>query len=83
MPNSTADKTRKKKVNDKKFILSYIIPTESDTTYKVIHSISAVSKRCNAVLTFITMVSSITKKNIENKLRSPIYIIAFRLLILA
>ena len=74
IPNSTADKTRKKKVNDKKLTLSYINPIERERRYNVIHNISAVNSKCNAVFTLIIMVNSIKKKIRENKFRSPTYI---------
>jgi len=63
-PNSTADKTRKKKVKDKKLALSYTIPKDNTSTYKVIHKISAVSSRCNAELTLIVILTIISIKNI-------------------
>lgn len=73
IPNSTADKTRKKNVRDRKLTLSYKKPMDKDNIYKVIQSISAVNSRCRAVLTFIIIVTSIRKNSIENKLISPMY----------
>jgi hypothetical protein len=74
IPNSTADRTRKKNVNDKKFTLSYKSPIDKDNTYKVIQSISAVSNKCRAVFTFTIIVTNIKKNIIEKRFRSPIYI---------
>ena len=45
IPNSTADKTRKKNVRDKKLTLSYRKPIDKDNIYKVIQSISAVNSK--------------------------------------
>ena len=45
MPNSTADKTKKKKVNESRLELSYRKPIESTITYKVIHKSSAVNNK--------------------------------------
>ena len=45
IPNSTADNTRKKNVNDRKLTLSYKNPIDSDNMYRVIQSISAVSNK--------------------------------------
>ena len=44
-PNSTADKIKKKKVRERRFILSYARPMNNVSIYKVIHKISAVSSR--------------------------------------
>lgn len=74
IPNSTADKTKKKKVKDKKLTLSYSSPIDNESTYNVIHSISAVNSKCSAVFTFTIIVTSIKKKIRENRFRSPIYI---------
>jgi hypothetical protein len=74
IPNSTADKTKKKKVKDKKLTLSYSNPIDNESTYSVIHSISAVNSKCSAVFTFTIIVTSIKKKISENRFRSPIYI---------
>ena len=73
IPNSTADKTRKKNVRDKKLTLSYRKPIDKDNIYKVIQSISAVNSKWSAVLTFMIIVTSMRKNSIENKLISPIY----------
>jgi hypothetical protein len=51
IPNSTADKTRKKKVKDKRFILSKTNPTEITIIYNVIQSNSAVNNKCSALQT--------------------------------
>ena len=45
IPNSTADKTRKRNVRDIKFKLSYEIPIDNVIKYKVIHKISAVKSK--------------------------------------
>ena len=74
MPNSTADKTKKRKVKDSKFKLSYEIPKDNVKKYKVIHNISAVNSRCKAELTFMQTELSIIIKTIINKFISPIYI---------
>lgn len=75
IPNSTADKTKKKKVKDKRFKLSYDNPTAKVKKYKVIHNISAVSNKCKAELTFIQTEDSIITKTIIKMLISPKYII--------
>ena len=73
IPNSTADKTKKKNVNDKKLTLSYRNPMDKDNKYRVIHKISAVRSKCNAVFTFIIIVVNIRKKSTEKRLISPMY----------
>ena len=74
IPNSTADKTRKKNVNDKRLILSYKKPIDSTMIYKVIHSNSAVSNRCNALDTLFAILKINIKNKIKYKLMSPINI---------
>lgn len=49
IPNSTADSTKKKKVKEIIFKLSYIIPVNKTIEYKVIHNNSAVSNKWSAV----------------------------------
>jgi hypothetical protein len=70
-PNSIAEKTKKKKVNDNKFKLSKIKPTKSTIAYKVIHSISAVSNKCKAVFVFKIKLKNIKLKKIKSTLISP------------
>lgn len=47
--NSVAEKIKKKKVRPKLCILSFVKPRSITSAYKVIHRISAVSKRCKEV----------------------------------
>jgi len=75
MPNSTADKTKNRNVNDKRLILSYVIPIESVKKYKVIQRISAVKSKCKAELTLMEIELSIKIKTTIKRLISPIYII--------
>ena len=70
-PNSTADKIKKKKVNDNMFRLSNTRPINKHVIYKVIHSNSAVSSRCSAVLTFSAILMNIIKNRINIKFISP------------
>lgn len=63
MPNSTADKTKKKKVKDKKFRLSYKKPIERTITYKVIHSNSAVKSKCRAFETLNDILKKMRKNS--------------------
>lgn len=66
IPNSIAEKTKKKKVRDRMLRLSYIKPIKRTRVYKVIHKSSAVSNKCKAVLVFITMLNIIRKKKKNN-----------------
>lgn len=71
IPNSTADKTKKKKVKEITFILSKKDPRVKTMTYSVIHNNSAVKSRCKADVT-LTTILDINKKNIMMyKLTSP------------
>lgn len=76
-PNSTADRTKNRKVKESKFKLSYEIPKDSVKKYRVIHKISAVNNKCKAELTFIHTELKIIIKTIINKFTSPIYISFF------
>ena len=71
IPNSMAEKIKKKKVNDNIFKLSYTRPTNKTIAYKVIQRSSAVSNKCKAVLVFISKLPSIKKKNINKVFKSP------------
>lgn len=44
-PNSIAESTKKKKVNETRFKLSKIVPTHKTIRYRVIHKSSAVKSR--------------------------------------
>lgn len=70
-PNSTADRTKKKKVNDNRFKLSKINPDNKTSIYNVTHKSSAVNNKCKAEFTFITIVKNNKKKIISIKLISP------------
>ena len=70
-PNSTADKIKKKNVNDNMLRLSNTRPINKHVIYKVIHSNSAVSSKCRAVLTFKAMLMNIIKNRINIKFISP------------
>lgn len=69
--NSTAEKIRKKNVNESRFTLSNINPTNNTMIYNEIHRSSAVSNRCRAVFIFITMVRKKKKNRIKIKFKSP------------
>ena len=71
IPNSIADRTKKKNVRESKLILSYKNPIERTIKYKVIHKISAVNNRCRALLTFRATLRKKRKKIIKYKLISP------------
>jgi hypothetical protein len=75
MPNSTADKTRKKNVKLSTFRLSYNKPMVKETIYSVIHNISAVNNKCSALVTLFAMLKNIKKNKIKYKFVSPINII--------
>ena len=70
-PNSTAESIKKKNVRESKLTLSKIKPTKSTITYKDIQSNSAVNSKCNAVLTFSTMVKKNIKNSIRTRFKSP------------
>jgi hypothetical protein len=72
IPNSTADSTRKKNVNDSKFMLSYKKPTLNTIMYKVIHNNSAVNSKCSALDILLDILSNIKKNRIKYKFKSPI-----------
>ena len=67
IPNSIADKTKKKNVKERMFKLSYIKPINKVIAYIVIHNNSAVSNKWSDVLVFMTILNSINKKNKKNK----------------
>ena len=70
-PNSTADKTRKKNVKDKRFKLSNIKPESKTSMYRVTHNNSAVNNKCKAEFILITIDKNNNKKTISTKLISP------------
>ena len=72
IPNSTADKTKKKKVNERRLILSTRNPTERTITYKVIHSNSATNNKCNELEILKEILNKIKKKRTKYMLTSPI-----------
>ena len=72
--NSTAEKIKKKNVNDNILMLSNRNPTKIETLYKDIHTISAVNKRERDVELLIMNENSIIKMDIINKFKSPIKI---------
>ena len=74
IPNSTADKTKKKKVNDNKLTLSYKNPTERTIIYRVIQSNSAVNNRWSALETLLAILKISKKNKIKYRLISPINI---------
>ena len=71
IPNSMADRTKKKKVKDNKFKLSKINPAVNVNEYNVIHSNSAVKSRCKAVFELIKILTNKIKKKRINKFKSP------------
>lgn len=70
-PNSTAERIKKKNVKDNIFRLSNNSPRINTIIYKVIHSSSAVNKRCNAVFIFNAILANIIKNNNNTKFKSP------------
>lgn len=66
IPNSIAEKTKKKNVSDRMFRLSYIKPTKSAIAYNEIHNNSAVNNKCKAVFVLIKILKIIKKKNKNN-----------------
>ena len=70
VPNSTADKIRKKNVNERKLTLSYIKPIIMTMEYNVIHKNSAVSSKCTAVFTFNEILANKKKKINSRKFNS-------------
>lgn len=79
IPNSIAEKTKKKKVKDKIFKLSYTNPINKTIAYKVIHNNSAVNNKCKEVLVLIKILNKIKKKKRNNifKLSTIIFIVLF------
>ena len=75
IPNSTADRTKKKNVNESKLTLSYKKPTERTIIYKVIHNNSAVNNKCSALDTLLAILRISKKNKIKYRLISPINII--------
>ena len=69
--NSTAEKIKKKNVNEIKFKQSYAIPTNKTRAYKVIQINSAVKSRCNAVFKWVVNVVSRIKKMTIRIFKSP------------
>ena len=77
IPNSIAEKTKKKNVKDKTFKLSKITPIKKTIAYKVIQSSSAVNKRWRLVFVFTIILNSNKKKKKINKFKSPITTMGF------
>jgi hypothetical protein len=77
--NSAAEKIKKKNVNDNILTLSNKKPISNTIMYRDIHINSAVSNKCNAVLTFSAMVRKKIKNSTNTRFKSPNTII-FRLL---
>lgn len=74
IPNSTADKTKKKNVSDNKLMLSYKKPTDNTIIYNVIQSNSAVKSKCSALETLFEILNINKKKRTKYRLMSPINI---------
>ena len=74
IPNSTADKTRKKKVKESKLTLSYKKPIDKTMMYNVIQSSSAVNSKCSALETLFAMLKISKKNKTKYRLISPINI---------
>jgi hypothetical protein len=74
-PNSTADKIKKKNVNDRRFKLSKTRPLIRVSMYSVIHKNSAVSSKCKDVFTLIVILEKSIKNKSIIKLISPNVII--------
>ena len=62
MPNSIADKTKKKKVKDNKLMLSKKNPITKTIAYKVIHINSAVNNKWIEVFVLIIILKNKIKK---------------------
>lgn len=71
IPNSTAEKTKKKNVKANKFKLSYIIPIIKVIANKVIQSNSAVNSKCKKVLVLIKILANNIINKIILRLNSP------------
>lgn len=69
IPNSIAEKTKKKNVKDNIFKLSKIKPTNKTIAYKEIHKISAVKSKWRAVLVFMKTLNKIKKKKINKRFK--------------
>ena len=65
IPNSTADKTKKKNVRERRLILSVRNPRDKTIRYNVIQSISAVNNKCNAFEILNDILKSIKKNKIK------------------
>ena len=65
IPNSTADRTRKKKVKEIIFKLSYKSPIDKTIIYRVIHNNSAVNNKCNALETLFEILRNSRKNSIK------------------
>lgn len=63
-PNSIAESTKKKKVNETRFKLSKIVPTHKTIRYRVIHKSSAVKSRWRAVVTLVLILAKRIKNTI-------------------
>lgn len=70
-PNSTAEKIRKKNVNDSRLRLSYARPIRRVREYKVIQRSSAVNNRCSDVLVLVVKVLSKKRKSRSRMFVSP------------
>lgn len=79
IPNSIAEKTKKKKVNERTFKLSKINPIKRTMVYKVIQRSSAVKSKWREVLVLIKILKKIKKKKKNNifKLSTIICFIIF------
>ena len=74
IPNSIAEKTKKKNVKDSTFKLSKNKPINKTITYNVIQSNSAVNKRWRAEFVLIKTLKMSKKNKINSKFKSPINI---------
>jgi len=66
-PNSTAEKTRKKKLNESTLRLSKQYPKSIAIPYKVIHRISAIINKCKEVFEFKRILKNININKQNNK----------------
>lgn len=69
IPNSTAERTKKKKTKESKFKLSYKKLISKTKQYKVIHKISAVKSKCREVVELTKILKKINKKKKKSKFK--------------
>lgn len=71
IPNSIAEKMRKKKVKEIKFMSSIAYPTKSVNAYNITHSISAVNNKCKKEMMLVERLKSNNQNNNNKIFISP------------